>query len=248
MKSFTLTTDKKLSDLKEDVITIKQITSDSIENLLHISIMVHKKYPNGSTQSYPLPTFDRELLYTRTAQININHKIVDCGYATLELNNPKGKTFEISYETLADKLQQNKEKEDQTRSNVKSEVVKWQNSVNSLFQNIIEWITPYQDNIKHEIVKYSINEEISGSYDISILTIKPNIGKPITFRPVGTFVIGAEGRIDININNFGKPIMLILHREKVADKWLLIVNRNLQNQIVFDKAQLINLLDEVISA
>ncbi len=246
MNSFNLSTTKNLSELGEDVITLKRITSDSSENLQSILLFVHKKYPNGDTETHPVSTYDSNFLYTKVPEINIDFKIVDCAISTLEIQNPKDKQFQIFYETLSDKLRHLQEKEDKSRTNVKSEVAKWQNSVNALYKNIIEWVAPFNENIKPEIINYSITEEISGQYEIPILAIKPNIGKSITFRPIGTFVIGAEGRIDVNISNFGKSIMLVLHREDSKDNWVMIIDKNIQNKRLFQKPQFINLLYEVI--
>lgn len=248
METFKISTTKDLSELKEDVITLKKITSDDINNLKNIVISLHKKHSDDRSEIIPINTYDKNLLYSKTPEINVDFKIVDCSISTLEITNPEEKSFQISYETLADKLKNLKEKEDKTRTNVKNEVEKWQRSVKSLFSNITEWIVPYKENINHEILTFNTSEEATGIYEIPILTIKPYIGNTITFRPIGTFIFGGEGRIDVNIPNFGSNIMLVLHREETKDKWIMIIDKNIQNTIIFQKSQFINLLDEVIPA
>jgi hypothetical protein len=246
MKSFKINNTFNLSSLNEEVITIKKIKASSMEDLLELYITVTKKYDNA-TQEYPISTIDRELLYTKVPEININHKITECTFSTLTIVKPLKKSFEIFYETLEDKLNRLLEEESNSRVNIDNEVKKWQKSINLLLQNILEWIEPYKNKILIEKEELTIKEEQTGAYKTTQFTIKPLIGKQIMFKPRGTFIIGAKGRIDIYIPNYKKDLMLILNRTKDKDSWSLIVDKNRNNKFDFTKSQFINLLDDALT-
>lgn len=109
MKTFKLKNIKTLSELNDDVITIKKITSNSEFDLASLILRLHTSYPDGRLETKPVQTYDPNLLYTKSPEINIDFKIVDCSISTLEIVNPKATTFEIHYEAFADKIQRIKE-------------------------------------------------------------------------------------------------------------------------------------------
>ena len=70
-------------------------------------------------------------------------------------------------------------------------------SVNDFFIDIESWIT--SSSLKSIQQEIEISEELSGSYKVNKLTLQDKSGMKIAeFIPVGAFIIGGNGRIDIN--------------------------------------------------
>ncbi len=70
-------------------------------------------------------------------------------------------------------------------------------SVNNLFSEIESWIA--QSNLKGTRQETEISEEASGKYKVNKLTLTDKDGKRIAeILPVGTFIIGGNGRVDLN--------------------------------------------------
>ncbi len=78
----------------------------------------------------------------------------------------------------------------------------WLKSVNEFYQKVIKWLKPYSEKrlLKIDYKKSIKNEQYIGEYEIEemILTISNEI---VRFDPVGTFIIGSHGRIDMIGNN-----------------------------------------------
>ncbi len=70
-------------------------------------------------------------------------------------------------------------------------------SVNNFFADVESWIVSSSlKSIRQEI---EISEEYSGSYKVSKLILQDESGKKIAeLIPVGAFIIGGKGRIDMN--------------------------------------------------
>ena len=74
----------------------------------------------------------------------------------------------------------------------------WINHLETLYKNISEWLEDYvaSGKIKLEFSDYQLYEEALGSYNVRKLDI--HLGNNIaTLTPIGTFLIGARGRVDI---------------------------------------------------
>jgi len=74
----------------------------------------------------------------------------------------------------------------------------WLKSVDKFYQKVIKWLKPYSEKglLKIDYKKIIKNEQYIGEYEIEemILAISNEIVK---FDPIGTFIIGAHGRIDM---------------------------------------------------
>ena len=81
-------------------------------------------------------------------------------------------------------------------------------SVNSLFNEIETWIASTKlKGSRHEI---EISEEASGKYKVVKLILVDEGGKKVAeLTPVGTFIIGGSGRIDLN-GSIDKAIIVSL--------------------------------------
>jgi hypothetical protein len=70
-------------------------------------------------------------------------------------------------------------------------------SVNIFYTEVKSWIT--KSSLRGIQQEMEISEEYSGSYIVSKLILQDESGKKIAeFIPVGTFIIGGNGRIDLN--------------------------------------------------
>jgi hypothetical protein len=78
---------------------------------------------------------------------------------------------------------------------VAGEVKAFVDSTNNLFSEIESWIA--ETKLKGTRQETKISEEASGEYKVNKLTLIDESGKKIAeFVPVGTFIIGGNGRID----------------------------------------------------
>ncbi len=89
----------------------------------------------------------------------------------------------------------------------------WLKSVKEFYQKIIKWLKPYSEKglLKIDYVKSIKNEQYIGEYEIEemILNISNEIVK---LEPVGTFIVGAHGRIDM-IGNDGISRFVLVDSE-----------------------------------
>ena len=103
--------------------------------------------------------------------------------------------------------------------------------VNEFYKQMDDFLAPYQDKVTVKKENYTINEDYIGSYQVEkrILHIKNN---DIIFTPIGTNLIGAWGRIDMEgtngivkfvlvpeISNAPKIETAILLTEEDKKKW-----------------------------
>jgi len=103
--------------------------------------------------------------------------------------------------------------------------------VNEFYEQMDAFLAPYQDKVTVKKENYTINEDYIGSYQVEkrILHIKNN---DIIFTPIGTNLIGAWGRIDMEgtngivkfvlvpkNNNVPKIETAILSTEEDKKKW-----------------------------
>jgi uncharacterized protein YodC (DUF2158 family) len=92
--------------------------------------------------------------------------------------------------------------------NVKGRVSSFVNSVGRLFTDIESWIA--STTLKAIRQPIQISEEASGRYEIDKLTLKSEKGKRVAeFFPVGAFIIGGNGRIDL-VGTIDKAIIVNL--------------------------------------
>jgi len=74
----------------------------------------------------------------------------------------------------------------------------WLNQIDNLYARVLEILDPYikSGNITTFTKKISIHEELLGSYEVDSLCI--DIGSTdLQFRPIGTYLFGSPGRIDL---------------------------------------------------
>lgn len=98
----------------------------------------------------------------------------------------------------------------------------WLNAVEGLLRDIRSWLTEAQREklIKIHPDKIKITEEIFGTYTAPYLRLNA-AGKTVTVKPIGSTVIGADGRVDMESAS-GTFMFLYLADH---DKWVHGVGR-----------------------
>lgn len=99
---------------------------------------------------------------------------------------------------------------------VQEKVAKYKSMVNEFYQSVLnDWLKELNDDgmLHPEYTDVIINEELTGEYQVKGLTITMAQTK-VRFRPIGTFLIGTPGRIDMYVNGNPEPEMFIIAGEK----------------------------------
>jgi len=87
---------------------------------------------------------------------------------------------------------------------------KFLKNIGELYDNISSWLSPYGLNTLSEKIK--ITEEASGTYNANKLTILDEKKETVaSIMPVGAWVIGANGRLDL-IGKYDKVIIVNLEK------------------------------------
>jgi hypothetical protein len=97
----------------------------------------------------------------------------------------------------------------------KNRVEQWLGALNQLFRQIEIWLAESVVSGAASIsrLKTFVHEEAYGSYETDKLLISI-AGSTISVEPMGAFVLGANGRVDLRGSN-GQQVVLIL----LADGW-----------------------------
>ena len=127
---------------------------------------------------------------------------------------------------------------------------RWIQQVHHLFSQIQAWLSDYesQNYLSTSVTMKPLNEEHLGAYEIEVLTIKAGLRKVI-LDPVGSIVIGGEGRIDFyRSGEYSARFMLILtHFDDIAHPWLRVPADNKTAQVHLTKEVLEETIELLIS-
>jgi hypothetical protein len=111
-----------------------------------------------------------------------------------------------------------KQKEAATENAVDLKVTKdaWVKAVHDLFDQIHAWLGSVIQSgaVKSSRPRTYLAEESLGRYEIETLQLQL-ASKKMTFRPVGTLLIGAFGRIEVS-GPKGKAVLLLLNTNKTV--------------------------------
>ena len=93
----------------------------------------------------------------------------------------------------------------------------WISNCEKLMSRITEWLQPFEDKNWLEIQSENIpiREDQLGDYEARSLRLIFLDSQILTFRPVGRFIIGAQGRVDVVSG--GTLLVMLLHTEN--DEW-----------------------------
>ncbi len=121
-------------------------------------------------------------------------------------------------EKILEKEKENKEKNKIDLEKMRDE---WVIEVNDLFSNIKTWLNPLFKKGLLRIVadQKSLFEEAVGSYTVPLMEIY-FLNHSITIRPIGTFVVGAKGRVDII--SYNKTVSII----KLDNGWKIPIKQS----------------------
>lgn len=82
------------------------------------------------------------------------------------------------------------------RATIDSKIMEFNNRIKELFNQIEEWVTPYDWKVKVEAITNI--EQLSGKYETYQLLINSEIDEKVArITPVGIWIIGGEGRVDL---------------------------------------------------
>ena len=81
----------------------------------------------------------------------------------------------------------------------KQQLEEWRQHLNALYADVAKFLKPYIDGgtARIEFRPIDLNEEFSGPYSVQELLIHFG-NSTITFRPIGTMLIGSKGRVDVH--------------------------------------------------
>ncbi|WP_047153736.1 hypothetical protein [Aneurinibacillus tyrosinisolvens] len=112
----------------------------------------------------------------------------------------------MSLKDLEDFL--NDDSEGKDTFNYEEDKQKWLQSVKGLYQDITAWLKPLTEkpnsNIDISFEKTVLNEEHIGDYEIDKMYIDIK-GQRVVLEPIGTWIIGSRGRIDM-VGTYGKVL------------------------------------------
>ena len=81
----------------------------------------------------------------------------------------------------------------------KQQLEEWRQYLDALYADVTKFLKPYIDGgtARIEFRSIDLNEEFSGLYKVQQLLIHFG-NSTITFRPIGTMLIGSKGRVDVH--------------------------------------------------
>lgn len=86
--------------------------------------------------------------------------------------------------------------------------------INEFYKHMDTFLEPFKDKISLKSKKHTINEDYIGSYEVDKKTLHIK-NKDITFTPIGTNLIGAWGRIDMEGENGIVKFVLVPEKNDV---------------------------------
>lgn len=117
--------------------------------------------------------------------------------------------------TITEFLRKQKESDDPSRRTKRQKA--WVSALDKLFQSIRSWLAEAEKEklIKVRIEKVPHTEESLGTFEVPRLTLSID-HKTITLKPIGTTIIGADGRVDM-VSSRGTYLLLYFADQ---NKWV----------------------------
>lgn len=151
--------------------------------------------------------------------------------------------------SLKEKLQELQNSNKESHIDWEKNKKEWIDSVKLLFHTIqADWFSELEAEglLRIETLPISISEEYIGNYLIDQMEITSTTHS-IVFSPIGSNIIGGEGRIDLYLRGeYGKGVMLILSRENNADTWFIINKELRQEKKILSKISLEKIIEQWI--
>lgn len=127
------------------------------------------------------------------------------------------------------------ENESDNSTNIDKEVTEYKQQVCKLLENVEDWISGYSDYITYKRKKITINEDLA-EYETEELLLTVNKKSVVTLEPVGTFVVGAKGCVDL-IGPRG-TVSLVLCDKRLKNAMQLIKSYNSLEEKEIDKKKM----------
>ena len=120
--------------------------------------------------------------------------------------------------TFTQRLEQRKKEIEKTSQSEKNRIGRWRLALGELSIKIRRWLDEPIKKSLVEVTSYekTLHEERLGAYKVKGLIVSLG-GRRVTFDPVGTYVVGAFGRVDM----VGPVAKFMLVREKDDGHWSL---------------------------
>ena len=119
--------------------------------------------------------------------------------------------------TLEEVLRKKRQKQEAAEIDHDAVRQEWISNCQELTSTILEWLEPLQNQalVHVEQQEVEIYEDALGEYQAPALRLVFLKSRIITLRPVGRFVLGAKGRVDLISG--GTPIAMLILNE--TDNW-----------------------------
>lgn len=115
------------------------------------------------------------------------------------------------------------EEKEATAFDPKRELADWLRHLDALYAQIAEFLKSYADagTARLELRDIELNEEFSGPYLAKQLFLR--IGSStVTFRPIGTMLIGSKGRVDVQ-GPRGNARLVLINKKITSARQLITV-------------------------
>lgn len=126
------------------------------------------------------------------------------------------------------------------KSYIESRVQDWIYRVNDIYSLVKETLSSINGIEFSETKNVSMHEELMQQYDVSpvnlpVLEIRNKEELIDSFKPIGLWVIGANGRIDI-LTKRGSYILVDTSENESSSKWKVYAPENRKESVDFDEA------------
>lgn len=151
--------------------------------------------------------------------------------------------------SLRDKLKRIKNEDGPVNVDWQARKVLWLKQLSELYTQIQSWLEEYKREgyLEFSATTTLITEDQIGQYSAPILKI--SIGnRTLIFEPIGTLIIGAQGRVDFYISGYqmNKNFLLLRKDESGQFEWLIADPKNIRKAKKLDKITIENVIDSWI--
>ncbi|MCX7015126.1 MAG: hypothetical protein NTW86_21665 [Candidatus Sumerlaeota bacterium] len=91
-----------------------------------------------------------------------------------------------------------------------AKVEQYKARLEELFQTVEAWAKEWSPKAQVKRIPSQITEPVPGAYSVDILEIQqPGLRRPVRLRPLGCYIVGAEGRVEVESNLDHESLMYI---------------------------------------
>ena len=153
--------------------------------------------------------------------------------------------------SLKDKLKQEMQSKEKSKTDWTKRKKEWIASVNELNELVMNWFADYKTEglVDFKLSEKSNSEEYIGAYKVNILHLCFANGKEIIIEPMGTLIIGAWGRFDVYARgyNSGKYYILRYINDKGQFSWHIVNAQTKRDIKLLTKENLEEIIEKWLS-